>query len=82
MSESSRCPRTARARVQSAFTKTCREHGLKATQGHPRAVDRVWLLAGGHLGKIKSGCERVARQAAALGLSDVSLAAVANRWGV
>lgn len=81
MSEASRCPRAARERIQSTFSSSCRRHHLAALQDHPRAVDLVWRQAGGHLGKIKSGCERVVRQAAALGLSELALGTVANRWG-
>ena len=80
MSESTRCPRDARRHILSTFEAACRAHLVQAGTFHPRAVDLVWRLAGGHLGKIKSCCERVVGQAAARGVpADFGL--VASRWG-
>lgn len=82
MSEPARCPRAKRRQIETTFLTLCRAHRVRPKKtAHPRAVDDVWSLAGGHLGKIKSGCERVIRRAAALGYFELELTAVAHRWG-
>jgi hypothetical protein len=79
-SDRSRCPRSARSRILSTFSKLCRRHlGKAPPSGHPRSVDFLWRFSGGRLGKALSGVERVVREAAERGYRDLDLAVVANR---
>lgn len=81
-SQSSRCPSSARSSILSTFQRLCRQRLGKAPKsGHPRAVDLLWRLSGGRLGKVLAGCERVVREAAARGTRDLDLGVVASRWG-
>lgn len=80
MVESTR-PSAPRRRIESVFARACRKHNVRPRASRtPSAARLLWRLGDENLGKIDSACERVAREAAALGYLELGLATVAARW--
>jgi len=74
------------ATLDHAFDCACRSAGIRPEREselhHPLAVANVLRLSGGQLGTALDGISRVVREAAARGLSSLTLGTCANRMGV
>lgn len=78
----STCPSAKRRRIESVFARVCRKHYVRPLASRtPGAACLLWRLGDENLGKIDSACERVVREAAALGYHELGLATVVARWG-
>lgn len=76
-------PARERERISSTFDALCRAH--LGTPGasipyHDRGIADVWALSGGDPDKYRAAMERAVRDAASMGIRDLSLPDVVSRW--